>query len=286
MDLLCGFGPIKVLFKALPCHRVWPFWSWKLDQYKIESGQPNIVVDYEEQLLFPQGELVFEDEQGCIIRQIYALADGRLLWQQTDKKSGTCQLQYVVSADRKSITLTSDRSDTVGMGAFESLTFLIFYLFIYQKVLTFHGVLIEERGRGFLVCAESGVGKTTHARLWRDSKNALIINGDRATCFESNGSWYGFGTPWCGTSGENINRTVKLQAVVILDRGEQNEVTKETGMSLLNFAVYPSWHREMTEEMLSLLDRFLEKLPILRLQCTKDVRSVDTLYGALENIPL
>jgi hypothetical protein len=38
--------------------------------------------------------------------------------------------------------------------------------------------------------------------------------------------------------------------------------------------------------MLSLLDRFLETVPVLQLECTPEAASVDVLYQALENLPL
>ena len=286
MDILCRFGAATVLFQELPSFSLWPFWAWKLDSYKIENGKPDVIVNYKNQPVYQKGNLIWEDDQTRVLRQFFALDDGRLLWQQTDSLSKEIQLQFVVSADWSSITLTEDRSDTVGMGAFEALTFIIFYAFIRKKILTFHGVLIEEGGRGFLLCAGSGGGKTTHARLWRKCKNALILNGDRASCYEEDGVWYGFGTPWCGTSGENINRLVPLQAVVLLERGNENIVSKCNGMSLFHHTLYPGWQQELTEEMLSLLDKFLGKIPTLKFQCTPDDSSVDVLYKALENYSL
>ena len=45
-------------------------------------------------------------------------------------------------------------------------------------------------------------------------------------------------------------------------------------------------HSAATETMLSLLDRFLEQIPVLRLECTPDAAAVDVLYQALERLPL
>ena len=286
MDMLCQFGPVKVLFQAFPVSPLWPFWRWKLDPFKTEGGTPDITVGYSDQPIRPEGKPVWEDAGVQVCRQVYRLADGGVLWQQTQQATGILQLQFAVSADWREITLTRDHSATAGMGAFEALTFLIFYAFLYQQVLTLHGALVENDGKGFLLCAASGTGKTTHARLWRDHKNALILNGDRATCFRQKGQWFGFGTPWCGTSGEYLNRSVPLQAVVILQRGTENRVSSATGMALLSHAVYPNWDKVTTEAMLSLLNCFLEEIPVLRLECTADAEAVDVLHQALERLPL
>ena len=286
MDILCQFGPIKVLFQKIPISPLWPFWSWKLDPFRVERGAPDIVVRYSGHPVNPEGTPVWEDAVTQVCRQVYVLDDGRMLWQQTQQATGALQLQFAVSADWREIVLTQDHSSTAGMGAFEALTFLIYYAFLHRQVLTFHGALVEADGKGFLLCAASGVGKTTHARLWRDQKNALIINGDRAACFQKQGKWVGFGTPWCGTSGEYLNRMVPLQAVVILQRGEENRVSAVSGMSLLSHGVYPAWDGAATEMMLSLLDRFVEQIPVLRLECTPDGVAADVLQQALGRLPL
>ena len=282
MEQLCRFGPVTVRFQDIPRDPLWPFWNWKLDPFMVKEGTPDLVVRYSGQPVLPEGAPVWKAAD----RQIYVLADGSVLWQQTDRSTGALQLQFLVPADWSEIILTRDCSPTAGMGAFESLTFLIYYAFLHRQVLTFHGALVEEGGRGFLLCADSGVGKTTHARLWRDHKNALILNGDRAACFQQDGKWFAFGTPWCGTSGEYLNRSVPLQAVVILERGKENRVFAENAMSLFAHTVYPAWNQTATETMLSLLDRFLTVIPVLKLECTPDASAVEVLHKALENLPL
>ena len=284
MEQMYRFGPISVCIRNLPDYPQWPFWRWKLDQFRIDGGAPDIIVDNCPSPTQPEGAPVWSDEGNH--RQFFLQADGTVLWQQTDPTTGGLLLQYAVRPDWSTITLLADHSATVGMGAFESLTFLMYYAFLHRQVLTFHGVLMEANGRGFLLCADSGVGKTTHARMWRDHKNALILNGDRAACYQEKGQWFGFGTPWCGTSGEYINRSAPLQAVVLLRRGTENRISPANGMSLLHHTVYPAWDQTATEVMLSLLDRFLTAVPVLQLECTPDVSAVDTLYEALENLSL
>ncbi len=283
--MLCQFGPVTVLFQNIPSHLFWPFWSWKLDPFRVESGVPDVVVDYSGQQIVPKCVPVYE-KCGKVCRQIFILDEGTIIWQQKESLEGQLQVQFSVSAEWSRITINQDNSPTAGMAAFEALTFLIYYVFIRKQVLTFHGAIVEEGGRGFLLCADSGVGKTTHARLWRDNKNALIINGDRAACVQKQGKWIGFGTPWCGTSGEYLNRCVPLQAVVILKRGEENRICKASGVSLLSNVVYPAWDSETTEIMLTLLDGFLKSVPVLQLECIPEISAVDVLYQALEDLDL
>ena len=284
MENMYRFGPVFVQFQDWPYYPNWPFWSWKLDPFQTADSVPDITVSYCPEKVKSVGTSVWRDDAAG--RQMYLQDDGTLLWQQTEPEQTKLLLQFGISQDWSRITLLADNSATVGMAAFESLTFLIYYAFLHRQVLTFHGAVVEAAGKCFLLCADSGVGKTTHARLWRDHKNALILNGDRAACYQQGNRWFAFGTPWCGTSGEYLNRSAAVQAVVILERGKENRVSMTNGMSLLPYVVYPQWDRTSTERMLSLLDPFLENVPVLLLECVPDVSSVDALYQALENLSL
>ena len=48
--------------------------------------------------------------------------------------------------------------------------------------------------------------------------------------------------------------------------------------------VFAGWDSAIQEKMITLLGDFLETVPVLRLECTPDVRAVDALYDYLENL--
>ncbi|MGN0204726.1 MAG: hypothetical protein ACI4BB_09290 [Coprococcus sp.] len=172
--------------------------------------------------------------------------------------------------------------------AFEYLGHIIPHVLLKHDILTFHGVLMEYEGQGIIISAPSGTGKTTHARLWRDYKNALIINGDRATCRKVDGIWTGFGLPWSGTSGEQINRSVPLKALVVLERGEANEACRMAGLeafgAVLPHVQCPVWDKELVGKAMELTDDFLREVPVIRLRCRPDVESVEVLRNILGEI--
>lgn len=151
--------------------------------------------------------------------------------------------------------------------------------------LTFHAALVEYRGSAFAVCAASGTGKTTHARLWRDCAGALILNGDRAVCAPTETGWAAFGTPWSGTSGEQIARRAPLRALVVLERAEENTVRRlepsEAFAALLPHLLYPLWDRALAERALALTDDLLRRLPVYRLRCRPDEQAAAVLRRAL-----
>ncbi len=156
-----------------------------------------------------------------------------------------------------------------------------------KGALMLHGVLMEWQGKGIILTASSGTGKTTHARLWREYENALIINGDRVLIRKEEGQWYAFGTPWSGSSGECVNRKVSLDAVVFLNRGKINEVYPVSpiqGMEkILPRIIAPKWHEKYSLMAIDLAIKCLEEIPLYELYCRPDAESVCTLKQALQS---
>jgi hypothetical protein len=159
------------------------------------------------------------------------------------------------------------------------------YAMLAREACVFHGVVMEYEGKGILVTARSGVGKTTHTRMWRDYENALIINGDRALCRRIDGKWYAYGMPWCGSSGEYINRRVLVSCIVELRRGDTNRVEIATpfdaSMYLLERIFAPVWEPQLREKAVDYCQEIGTTIPVIRLFCRPDTESVRILKRAI-----
>ncbi len=162
------------------------------------------------------------------------------------------------------------------------------YSMLAHDACVFHGVVMEYEGMGILVTARSGVGKTTHTLLWRDHENALILNGDRSLCRRINDKWYAYGMPWCGSSGEYINRRVPVSYIVQLVRGEKNCVKEvssfDASMYLLERIFAPVWEPTLRENAIDYCEDMGCRIPLLRLSCRPDLESVDVLKKAIMSL--
>lgn len=148
-----------------------------------------------------------------------------------------------------------------------------------------HGVILEWQGKGIILTAASGTGKSTHARLWREYENALIINGDRTLLRKEHGRWYAYGTPWSGSSGECVNRRISLDAIVFLARGNANEASRIAPLNAMEKMfprmIAPKWHPAYSANAVDLAINCLEEVPLFELHCRPDADSVSTLKKAL-----
>ena len=167
-------------------------WEWKLDPYSVyDRHQPVDLYIENADVAIDEETVLYEQQDGFFLRRISRTKEGGTLWQYLRKKNLNVLLSYHVSADWKRITLLKDHSSSCGQMAFEYLAHLLTACMLAHGLLTFHSVLMEYEGNGIIISAASGNGKTTHARLWRDLRRALIINGDRAVCAKTAEGWTG-----------------------------------------------------------------------------------------------
>lgn len=136
-----------------------------------------------------------------------------------------------------------------------------------------HGAVISDGTNGYAFTADSGVGKTTHIKLWQKAfgDEISIINGDKPIIRKREGKWYAYGTPWCGKEGWNINTSVPLAGLCFLRRGETNSIKPYNAASaiadIFPQLLIPADSVGLTAT-LDLLDGLLTDVPLYELHCT------------------
>lgn len=290
------FGSILVDFREFQNEISLNTWQYKLDPYRVnEKDTLNAEIVLRSQLFNDLQSIIDEKTHevsaipfGIYFQYIHQANDGNLYVTIARRDTQDVYLMYKINPHWNAISLIFNKADQSGHIAFEYLGSLFPYCLLQFGTLTFHGVFMEYQGKGMIISAPSGTGKTTHARLWRDHKNALIINGDRATCQKINGEWVGFGLPWSGTSGEQVNRSAPLVAFVVLERAKNNKAFRINGMeafgAVLPHLQCPTWDVDLSQKAMDLLDDFLNHISIIRLQCLPDKESVEVLNQVLEDL--
>ena len=114
----------------------------------------------------------------------------------------------------------------------------------------------------------SGVGKSTHARLWQQlfGDAAQVFNDDKPALRFLDGQWYAYGTPWCGKDGINQNKKVPLQGICFLIQSKENNIrrlSKEEAIGyIMSQTVYSFSQAWQTEPMLNVLDKLVRNIPV------------------------
>lgn len=163
-----------------------------------------------------------------------------------------------------------------------------FYTHAVQRhMIQFHSSLIDYQGHGLMFLGPSGIGKTTQAELWNKYRDALIINGDIVFVQETEEVFFGWGTPWHGSSPYCENTNVPVEALIILKQAPENSIRKLEGFekvtAVSNSVFYPRWVENGMELCLETLDHLLSKIPVYELSCRPDEEAVEltekTIFG-------
>lgn len=228
--------------------------------------------------------LLFGSEDYIVPTFLYQETSGYYDWI-TKQNHKTARLCFRISPEWNQFTLYEDQTNTNGERAFHVFGSLFSYAVLNHHACVLHGVVMEYMGKGILVVAAAGTGKTTHTRMWRDYKNTLILNGDRCLCRKTDEGWYAYGMPWFGSSGEYINRKVPISCIVNLNRGTENIVYPlsvfDGTLRLMQRVFAPVWSGKMQNHAFDYCEELASELPVLDFYCRPDLESVEVLERAI-----
>lgn len=195
---------------------------------------------------------------------------------------------FTVRASRQELEQeTDDPSDPHSLPYCESLCLyrkLCLGMVDYDAFLM-HSAVIEVENQALAFAAKSGVGKSTHIRLWQERYNDVrVINGDKPIYRFLGGRLYACGTPWMGKEFWGRNVMAPLKALCFLERGAENRLTPlspgDATPRLFHQLLLPK-EPERMDRFLSLVDRMLAATPCYLLYCTQTPAAAETARRGL-----
>ncbi len=156
----------------------------------------------------------------------------------------------------------------------------------YDTVL-FHGSAIAVDGEAYLFIAKSGVGKSTHTRLWREllGERAVMVNDDKPLVRITQRGATVYGTPWDGKHRLSCNIAVPLKAVCLLERAKENTIhtisESEAILSFLKQVYRPSCSQGL-KKTLALLDLLMKSVGLYRLCCNKQPQAAKIAFETMK----
>lgn len=151
----------------------------------------------------------------------------------------------------------------------------------------FHGAVIELDNKAYIITANSGVGKTTHLRLWlsRFGEEVGILNGDKPTLRFINGVPYASGTPWRGKEGYGKSGIKEISGIAFLERGEKNRAYRiepsEAAVKFVSQTYLPKKDKLMLIKTLNLSNRLINSVRLVRLECNMEPEAAEVSRKAL-----
>lgn len=152
-----------------------------------------------------------------------------------------------------------------------------------------HSSVIVKDGRAVMFLGESGTGKSTHTRLWRESvEGATLLNDDSPFVGVEDGQAVVYGSPWSGKTPCYKAECYPLLAVVRLSQAPHNMIRPLRGVQAIG-ALLPSlppafaFDRELEEHTLATLSAVLRSVKAYHLECLPNGEaarlSCETVFG-------
>lgn len=154
-----------------------------------------------------------------------------------------------------------------------------------HQAFILHSSFVVWHGQGILFTAPSGTGKSTQADLWEQYEDADIYNGDRTIVRRINGSYYGFGSPYAGSSGIYRNESAPICAIIVLTQAPENQIWRLNGkqafLPLFRETLANTWNPVYMESMTDLVLDAAVTIPVFHLACRPDRDAVDLVKKTL-----
>lgn len=159
------------------------------------------------------------------------------------------------------------------------------------QTIAIHTSVIQYQGKTVLFLGESGTGKSTHTRLWRENiEGATLLNDDSPMLRVMDGKVWMFGSPWSGKTPCYKTECYPLAACVRLSQAPHNKI-RRLNIPQGYAAIHPScppdfaYDDSLYDHISETLGHVLGQVPVYHLECLPDADaarlSCKTVFGEL-----
>ena len=157
------------------------------------------------------------------------------------------------------------------------------------QTIPIHTSVIQYKNRTVLFLGESGTGKSTHTRLWRENiEGAVLLNDDSPMLRIIDGKAWMFGSPWSGKTPCYKNESYPLAACVRLSQAPYNKIHRLSipqGYAAIHPSCPPDFAYDdaLYDHISETLSDVLSQVPMYHLECLPNVEaaqlSCQTVFG-------
>lgn len=166
------------------------------------------------------------------------------------------------------------------------------YRMISEQMPRYNGMMIHAsalsmEGKGFLLSGKSGAGKSTHARMWRETfqDSVMMINDDKPLLRRNGETFFIYGTPVDGKHRLSSNTKAPLCGICFICQGDANKIRRLSASEALPKVleqIYRNEDRTYMFKLLELADRLLKETPVYELTCTVSHEAAKLAYQMMK----
>lgn len=189
---------------------------------QIQTGQPLLgeetppaLTSYSEEKTIH----VWFKPDACKLSLYSALTD-RTYWLQADRHWCMVQTDWIPDSSESFVCLND----------------IIMIAFVYRSAfygaVTVHASAVAIQEQGCVFVGPSGIGKSTHSRLWlQHIPGVRLLNDDQPVLrLHSDGTVRLYGSPWSGKTTCYRNEGVRLKTLFFMEQALENRLTRLSGI--------------------------------------------------------
>lgn len=250
------------------------FIPFKLQDEPSEVLFTAVVDDLRE--LCIQGREIGQFDCGGCNHGVYALPDGGYQIVVSDTKGDVCSV-LKANSDFTSNEI-SVCSGTLAQSSFGlNNAMMMAYAFATADRLTMlmHSSVIRWDGKGYMMTAPSGTGKSTHTRLWYDNiPGCDLMNDDNPVVRIVDGTPMVYGSPWSGKTPCYRNISAPVGAIVRIQQRPHNEIRRVSTLEafgiLLSATSSMKWDKRVYTGICDGISALIGGCGIFELGCLPD----------------
>ena len=155
-----------------------------------------------------------------------------------------------------------------------------------EDTLLVHASVIRNNGRGYLMTAPSGTGKSTHTYLWyKNIPGSDLMNDDNPVIRIVENTAKVYGSPWSGKTPCYRNIEAPIGAVVRIQRNSENVIRRlspiEAFAMMLPSCNNMKWDRRVYTAVCSSLNHLVATAKLWELGCRPDREAALVCYEAV-----
>lgn len=155
------------------------------------------------------------------------------------------------------------------------------------RAIAIHSSVIVKDDCGVLCLGESGTGKSTHTRLWRENiDGARLLNDDSPIIRVIDGKAIVYGSPWSGKTHCYVNKCVPVRALMRLSQAPHNKIYRLPALAAIG-AILPScppafaYDATLQDEICHTVSDIISSTPVYHLECLPDAAAAQLSYSTI-----
>ncbi len=157
-------------------------------------------------------------------------------------------------------------------------------LLINYNTVLFHASSVSFKNEAYLFTAPSGTGKSTHTAFLKSllGDEIAYINDDKPFIRLIDGKFYVYGSPWCGKHMLSNNVKAPLEAIIKINRSNENGVfalNSTEALTLMLEQAYSYEDENSITKLLDLINLIFKQAKLYKLNCTNSIESAKVTYN-------